>query len=157
MQPSVRQYLGIILLLLCSGLWGLPPTAAGAELAISETTELDFGAVVDRNGAVTIGLSDNVIFDPFGIHVGGTVSTGVYRITGDPFATFSLSVVGTSIGGLSIDSFNTSEGTPPLLNVALGITGSLDLRLSGRVTVNSAQANPGLNQPLFYTISVNYN
>lgn len=157
MHPLVGKQVGHLLLValgvLLVGVW----TADGAELAISESTELDFGAVVDRNGAVTVGLNDDVIFDPFGIHVGGVVTTGVYRITGDPFATFSLAVIGTTANGLSVDGFNTSEGAPPLLNVALGIAGSLDLRLGGRVTVNSAQAAPGLDQPLFYTITINYN
>lgn len=152
-KQSVGWLARLALCGLLVGVW----TADGAELAITETTELDFGAVVDRNGAVTLGLADAIISDPFGIHVGGVVTTGVYHITGDPFATFSLSVVGATVGGLSISNFNTSEGVPPLLNVALGISGSLDLRLGARATINSAQVNPGLDQPLFYTIIVNYN
>jgi hypothetical protein len=134
-----------------------PLPLTGAPLTIMESVELDFGTVVDRNGVVQLGLSDNVLFDPFGIHVGDPVSTGHYLISGDPFATISLSITGSTVSGLSIGSFITSEGTPPLLHAALDITGELDLSLGATVSVNSAQVVPGAGQPLLFTITVNYN
>ncbi len=161
MQPPVRtshprirasRLAAVAFLALCA-VW----PATGAELGISETVELDFGAVVDRDGSVILGLGDTIVFDPFSIHVGNAVSTGHYLITGDPFATFSLSITGSTVGGLSIGSFETTEGTPPLLNVALGLSGQLDLGLGGTLTVNSGQAAPGNDQPLLFTITVNYN
>jgi len=130
---------------------------AGADLAISESTELDFGSVVDRDGSVSLGLADNIIFDPFSIHVGDPVATGEFLITGDPFATFTLSVSGSTIGGLGIGSFDTSEGPPPLLNVSLNAVGQLDLRLGADLTVNSAQVLPAPDQPLLFTITIDYN
>jgi hypothetical protein len=129
----------------------------GAELAISESTEIDFGSVVDRDGSVSLGLADAIVFDPFSIHVGDPVTTGEFLITGDPFATFSLSVSGSTIGGLGIGTFETSEGTPPLLNVSLNATGQLDLRLGANLTVDSAQVLPAPDQPLLFTITINYN
>jgi len=134
-----------------------PWPAHGAELTIAEISELDFGSVVDRSGNVSVGLNNDVIFDPFNIHVGNPVTTGIFHITGDPFSTFSISVIGSTISGLSIGSFNTSEGSPPVLNASLNALGQLDLRLGADVTVNSAQATPGLNQPLLFTIIMNYN
>jgi len=134
-----------------------PLSVSGAPLSILESVELDFGTVVDENGAVTIGLADAVTLDPFGIHVGDPVTTGHYLIGGDPFATVSLTITGSTVNGLSVGSFETSEGTPPLLNAALDISGELDLSIGATVTVNSAQVVPGDSQSLLFTITVNYN
>lgn len=134
-----------------------PLPLTGAPLSILESVELDFGTVVDEDGLVQLGLTDDVMFDPFGIHVGDPVSTGHYMISGDPFATISLTITGSTVSGLSIGSFVTSEGTPPLLNAALDITGQLDLSLGATVSVNSAQVTPGTGQPLLFTIIVDYN
>jgi hypothetical protein len=139
------------------GVLSAPLPLCGAPLSIVESVELDFGTVVDEDGSVTIGLTDTVTLDPFGIHVGDPVTTGHYLIGGDPFATVSLSIVGSTVAGLSVGSFETSEGTPPLLNAALDITGELDLSIGATVTVNSAQAVPGDSQSLLFTITVNYN
>jgi hypothetical protein len=131
--------------------------AGGAELSIIETVKLDFGAVVDSDGTVVLGLADAIISDPSGIHVGTPVATAQFTITGDPFAAFSLSVVGYSAAGLGVSDFDTSEGTPPLLSVALDGAGELDLRLGATLTVESSIAAPGINQPLIYVITINYN
>ncbi len=147
----LSRYLLLVLLVACS--W--PVT--GAELAITESTKIDFGSVVDRNGTVSLGLADAIVFDPFAIHVGDPVTTGEFLITGDPFATFSLSISGSTVGGLGIGTFETNEGTPPLLNVSLNATGQLDLRLGANLTVDSAQVLPAPNQPLLFTITINYN
>lgn len=129
----------------------------GAELNITETAKLDFGAVVDRNGSVTVGLSDNVLSDPAGIHVGGVVNSGRFRITGDAFAAFSLLITSADSGGLSLDAFNTSRGTPPLLSVAIPLSGFIDLAVGARLTVDAAAATPGFDQPLSFTIIIDYN
>ncbi len=143
----------LIALVILSSPWSV----SGAPLTILETAELDFGSVVDQNGTVTLGLADSITFDPFGIHVGSPVTTGHYLISGDPFSTLSLSIVGSTVAGLSIGTFMTSEGPPPLLNASLDINGELDLSLGANVSVNSAQVAPGANQPLLFTITVNYN
>ncbi len=38
--------------------------AGGADLAISETVQMDFGAVLDQNGSLTLGVNDNLVADP---------------------------------------------------------------------------------------------
>ena len=154
---SVRPFLSrriwfLALALLCQG-----GPARGLELSILETIELDFGAVVDQSGAVRLGLSDAIVSDPSGIHVGTPVSTGQYEITGDPFAVFSLSILGSTADGLTISDFTTSEGTPPLLAVVLDGTGNKDIRLGATLTVEESSASPGLDQALAYTITIDYN
>ena len=156
-HKTVKAAYGPRLFLAALLLVGFVSPVRGANLNITETVELDFGAVVDGNGAVTIGLADNVIFDPAGIHVGGPVSSGLFRITGDAFAAFSLLITGSTAGGLTIDSFNTSQGVPPLLSVALPLSGAINLRVGARLTVDSAAATPGIDQPLSFTIIVDYN
>jgi len=131
--------------------------AGGADLSIFETVELDFGSVVDGDGSVVLGLADAITSDPADIHVAGPVATGRYTITGDPFAAFSLSIAGFTAAGLNIGDFETSEGTPPLLSVALDGSGELDLSLGATLTVDSNVAAPGLNQPLIYIITIDYN
>lgn len=142
----------IILVLLCQ----VGP-ASGVDLSILETIELDFGAVLDSDGAVVLGLGDAITADPAGIHVGSTAITGEYLITGDPFAVLSLSILGSSTSGLTIDDFETSEGTPPLLSVVLNGAGEIDIRMGATLTVDEASASPGVDQALTYTISIHYN
>ena len=131
--------------------------AGGVDLSIVETVELDFGAVIDGDGAVVRGRADAITADPAGIHVGGAVFTGQYTISGDPFAAFSLSIVGSTAAGLTIDLFDTSEGIPPLLSVALNGVGELDLSLGATLTVDSGTTTPGYDQTLTYVITIDYN
>ena len=46
-------------------------------LSVAETVELDFGAVADADGTVTLDLTDTIASDPGNIHQGGTVASGV--------------------------------------------------------------------------------
>ena len=135
----------------------LAAPAGGADLGIVETVQMDFGAVLDRNGALTLGLSDNLVADPAGIHAGGVLMSGRFLITGDPFAAFSLDIVGSDSDGLILNSFNTTSGQPPVLNAVLNGLGQLTVRFGAVLTVQSSRADPGLDHLLSYTISVNYN
>ncbi len=123
-------------------------------LAVAETTELDFGAVIDSDGTVTLDLSDGIT-DPSLIHVGGTVASGVYTIDGEPLQSVSVSFTGSTASGLTIGAFTTSE--PDLANVPLGALGSVALTVGADLTVAAASAAPGADQPLNFTISVTYN
>lgn len=135
----------------------LAAPASGADLGIVETVQMDFGAVLDRNGSLTLGLSDNLVADPAGIHAGGVLMSGRFLITGDPFAAFSLDIVGSDSDGLILNSFNTTSGQPPVLNAVLNGLGQLTVRFGAVLTVQSSRADPGLDHLLSYTISVNYN
>lgn len=131
--------------------------ACGLDLGIIELADLDFGAVIDADGSVVLGLSDAITSDPASIHVGSPTSSGRYQISGDPFAVFSLSILGSTASGLTIDDFVTSEGVPPLLAVVLDGTGHKSIRLGATLTVDESTAVPGLDQPLIYIISIDYN
>lgn len=147
-----RHLWAVILVMLCQAV-----PVCGVDLSILETVQLDFGAVIDNNGAVVLGLGDAITADPAGIHVGSISTTGQYMISGDPFAVFSLSILGSTASGLTIGDFVTSEGAPPLLAVALDGSGAIDIRLGATLTVDSGTAAPGLDQPLSYVITINYN
>ncbi len=136
-------------------LLGLVP-AAGAQLAVSEVVELSFGSVVDMDGTITLGLADAIVSDANAIHMGGNVATGQYEITGDPFATISITFAGSTGNGLSIYQFDTDQGTPPLSGISLDADGRLLLRIGATLTVDAAQCTPGLGQALPFTITVNY-
>ena len=124
-------------------------------LGLSENTQLDFGAVVDEDGTITLDLSDSISSDPAGISMGGTIASGDYTCTGSPDATVSVTLTGSSSAGLTIGNFTSSE--PDLMSVSLGPLGSKDLTLGADLTVDSASASPGLDQPLDFTVTVNYN
>ncbi len=124
-------------------------------LGLSETTELDFGAVTDDDGTITLDLSDSISSDPGGISLGGTIASGVYTCTGTPNQTVSVTPTGSSSAGLTIGNFTSSE--PSLSTVSLGGSGSKDITLGADLTVSSASASPGLDQALSFTLTVNYN
>ena len=124
-------------------------------LGMSETTELDFGTVVDSDGTITLDLLNSISSDPAGISLGGNIVSGVYTCTGTPNETVSVTLMGSTSAGLTIGNFTSSE--PDLAFVSLGPGGSKDLTLGADLTVNSASASPGLNQPLDFTVTVNYN
>ncbi len=124
-------------------------------LGLSETTQLDFGTVVDQDGTITLDLSDSISSDPGGISLGGIIASGVYNCTGTPNTTVSVTPMGSTSAGLTIGNFTSSE--PSLLTVSLGGTGSKNITLCADLTINSASASPGLDQPLSFTITVNYN
>ncbi len=124
-------------------------------LGLSETTQLDFGTVVDQDGTITLDLSNSISSDPGGISLGGIIASGVYNCTGTPNTTVSVTPMGSTSAGLTIGTFTSSE--PSLLTVSLGGTGSKNITLGADLTINSASASPGLDQPLSFTITVNYN
>jgi hypothetical protein len=125
------------------------------SLTVTESTELDFGEVSDNDGTVTLSLADTISSDPSGIHAGGTVASGEYTITGEPKATVSVVLAGSTTNGLTIDHFATSE--PDLSSVSLGPGGFVVLTIGADLTISAAVAADGSDQPLEFTISVAYN
>ncbi len=126
-----------------------------AALAVAETTELDFGSVTDNNGTVTLNTSDVISSDPSSIHVGGTVASGDYTITGEANLIVTVVLTGSAASGLTIDTFTTNQGD--LTSVNLGAGGSVVVTIGADLTVASATAAPGANQALNFTIGVTYN
>ncbi len=123
-------------------------------LAVNQDTALDFGAVSDNDGTVTLGLTDNIAADPSGIHVPSSIfTTGDFTITGQAAQTVAVTITGSGpTAGLTIGNFNTDQGAPPLAGLALPIT----LAIGADLTVDSASAAPGNDQNLNFTIGVTY-
>ncbi len=124
-------------------------------LGVAETQDLLFGTVTDADGTVTLDINDTITADPAGIHVGGTVFSGDYNITGAANQTVTVVLTGTTTAGLTIGSFTTNQAD--LNNVNLGVGGSVVVTIGADLTVNSAVAVTGANQPLNFTIAVTYN
>ncbi len=126
-----------------------------SALGAAETQDLLFGVVMDSDGTVTLDTSDSITADPNGIHVGGTVASGDYDITGEPNQTIGIAITGTAISGLAIGNFTTNH--TDLSSVPIGAAGSVVLTVGADLTVDSATAVTGIFQPLSYTIAVIYN
>lgn len=124
-------------------------------LAVTETTELDFGTVSDNDGTVTLDTSDTISSDPNGIHAGGTVATGDYTITGEANQSVAVVLTGSTANGLTLGNFTTDQAD--LNNVSLGGGGSVVLAIGGDLTVNAASASPGTDQALNFTLGITYN
>ncbi len=128
-------------------------------LSLAETVELDFGAVADADGTVTLDLLDTIAADPGAIHQGGTVTSGVYTVTGSASTLVDVSIAAANANGLNLSNFTTDAGGGvfPLVGVSTDGTGDLALTLGADLTVQSGVAAPGSNQALNFTITVVYN
>jgi hypothetical protein len=128
-----------------------------AQLAVVETVQIDFGSVLDSSGSIILGLNDMIIIDPSNIHVGGVPYSGNYLITGTPNTPVQINITAQNANGLTLADFNTNWGAPPLIGTSLDAGGELELIVGAKLTVNSGEATPGLDQPMAFTIIVNYN
>lgn len=128
-------------------------------LSVAETVELDFGAVIDADGTITLDTSDTIASDPAGIHQGGTVASGVYTITGQPSTAVDVDITPANANGLLLSNFTTDVGGGvfPLVGVMIDGVGDLAMTLGADLEVQSGTAAPGANQPLNFTIAVTYN
>ncbi len=126
-----------------------------AALGAAETQDLLFGVVTDSDGTVTVDTSDSITADPNGIHVGGTVASGDYNITGEPNQTLAVAITGSTTSGLAIGNFTTNQAD--LNSVPIRPAGSVVLTVGADLTIDSATAVAGIFQPLNYTIAVTYN
>ena len=124
-------------------------------VTVTETTELDFGAVSDNDGTVTLGLADSITLDPNGIAAGGTVATGDYTITGESDAVVTIVLTGSGpTNGLTIGNFTTDQADLNLVTIS---GGAIVLAIGADLTVAEATAAPGLNYPLNFTLGITYN
>jgi hypothetical protein len=128
-------------------------------LSLAETVELDFGAVADADGTVTLDISDTIASDPAAIHQGGTVTSGLYTITGSASTLVDVDIAASNANGLNLSNFTTDAGagTFPLVGVSTDGTGDLAMLLGADLQVQSGTAAPGSNQDLAFTITVVYN
>ncbi len=139
----------LLILALSAGLCDL----ARANLSVSESTVLDFGTVVDGSGMVRLGLSNSITSDSSGIHLGGSVASGVFVITGNGNCTVKITLTGSTASGLQIDNFKADGNVNSFF---LGVGGSATLTVGADLTVDAAVASPGLDQALVFTFGVVY-
>ncbi len=125
-------------------------------LGLNELVPIDFGAVLDQNGTIRLGLDDSIISDPNGIHLGGLAQTGHCQLTGIPDMLVSLSIQPYKGRGLFIKEFYTQLGTQPTILVRLGQDGTFDLDIGASLRVKAPQVQVGADQPLYYVISAIY-
>ncbi|MBK7702070.1 MAG: DUF4402 domain-containing protein [bacterium] len=128
-------------------------------LSVAETVEMDFGAVIDADGTITLDTNDVIAADPASIHQGGTVASGVYTITGQPSQAVDVAITPANANGLLLANFTTDVGggTFPLAGVMIDGVGNLAMALGADLTVQSGVAAPGANQALNFTVTVTYN
>ena len=124
-------------------------------LGVAETTELDFGAVSDNDGTITLGLGDTITADANGIAAGGLPQSGVYTVSGKSGVTVTVVLtVGAMPPGLLLSNFTTSE--PDLALVTL-TAGSAAITIGADLQVTALAAGVGNDQVLGFTIGVTYN
>ena len=63
---------------------------------------------------------------------------------------------GDSNQGLTVNTFHTDQGEPPLAGLVLDGTGQFRVRIGARITVDASQASPGADRSVPYTITVLY-
>ena len=134
-----------------------PPGADKAAVSISADQQMDFGQLADKDGAVTLGLSDEITADPDLIHYGGSPYSGIYTITGDPSTAVDVSISSTPANGFTLGTFTSSEGAIPLVGVLLDPSGELVLTVGATLTVDASTANIGAGQSINLTITSTYN
>ncbi len=132
---------------------GLCDLARAQAIGVSESTVLDFGTVVDQSGSITLGLSDSITSDSSGIHVGGSVLSGVYVITGGANCTVKVTLTGSNVSGLQIGTFK-ADGN--LNSLGLGAGGSVTLTVGADLDVDDTAASPGADQALALNFAVVY-
>ena len=128
-------------------------------LTVVETTELDFGAVNDQDGTITLDLLDAITVDASSIHAGGTTQSGVYTFSGSANQTIDIAIAANNANGLNLTNFTTDlgAGSFPLSGESLDGAGDLACTIGADLTVVAATAAEGANQSLNFTFSANYN
>ena len=129
------------------------------DVAISETAQMDFGVVLDRDGTVTLNLSDAIVDGGNDVAAGGTPHSGGYQISGETGSIVDITLVSSSGGtGLAMTNFTVDAGsgatTFPTTATLSG--GNANMVVGADLTVTAASAAPGANQALTFTIGVTY-
>lgn len=128
-------------------------------LSVTETVEMDFGAVVDADGTVTLNLLDAIAADPSGIHQGGTIASGVFTFTGSANQAVDIDLTAANANGLLLTNFTTdlTGGVFPVVAENFDGAGNLVMTIGADLTVQSGVASEGENQSLNFTVTINYN
>lgn len=133
-----------------------PVLARRAALDAVLNTPMSFGSLVDDDGSVDIGTTDNLVADPDHLVVDPTVASAVIDFTGDADTAVTITISGGSLNGLSLSDFTTTQGTPPLTGVVLDGSGFLRLRIGARLTINRGVVQPGTGLEVPFTVGYAY-
>jgi Domain of unknown function (DUF4402) len=128
-----------------------------AEVSISTDQQMDFGQLADKDGSVTLGLTDSISSDPSFIHYGGSPYSGIYTLTGDPSTAVDITIATSPSNGFTLASFVSSAGGLPLIGTLLSPAGELVLTVGATLTVDSSTAVIGSGQAVSFTITSTYN
>ncbi len=128
-----------------------------APITISETAQLNFGYIASAAVGGTLSVSTSGASSAINVtDLGGAVSQGVFAVSGQGGASFSVTLPGSatlSSGGntMTVDNFNHDGGVSP--TIAGG--GSRTINVGATLNVGSNQAGGVYTGS--YSISVNYN
>ncbi|MGE5424273.1 MAG: DUF4402 domain-containing protein [Syntrophothermus sp.] len=132
-------------------------------IAISKTTDMNFGNVAVSSTAGTVILSTAGSRTKTGgvtlPTTTGTVAEAVFHITGTPTYTYSISLSGTPVtvtssgNTMTVDNFITN----PTPTGTLDGTGAQDIHIGATLNVAGNQAAGSYTSGTPFTVTVNYN
>jgi len=129
-----------------------------APIAISETTALSFGKIEPSSVGGTLAVSTGGVTTAINVTelAGGSISQGVFTVTGDGGAAFSVTLPSSAAltsgsYSMTVNNFQHDAGVSP----AIGGGGSKAINIGATLNVGADQG--GGNYSGSYTISVNYN
>ena len=129
-----------------------------APIAISATTALSFGSIQPFSTSGTLTVSTSGATTPINVTemAGGTVSEGVFTVTGEGGAAFSITLpssttLSSGANSMTVNNFQHDAGTTPTL--AGG--GSRDVSIGATLNVGPDQSNGTYTGT--YNVTVNYN
>lgn len=127
-----------------------------AELSAYQDFAMHFGSLRRASGSVVLGTDDAIIADPDLLVFGGTASSAVIRLEGDPLRSVSIEVASTPAGGFDLEAFDTSLGAPPLAGQPLDGSGNLVFLVGATLTLDADAIAIGEDQQIAYTITASY-
>jgi hypothetical protein len=123
---------------------------------IVEIARLDFGAVLDAPGLITIAPDSGELRDPSAIHLGGYHGPGEYEFLGEPYLVFTLEVIPFGGPGLRLEDMKTSVREASVLQMQMDATGREAIQIGGSLEVNPEEAAAGMDQPLHFIVSISF-
>ncbi|MBT6095479.1 MAG: DUF4402 domain-containing protein [Rhodospirillaceae bacterium] len=132
--------------------------SVAAPISISATTALSFGTITpySTSGTITVSTAGSTTAINVTEMAGGSASEGVFTITGNGGAAFSITLPSTStlsngVNSMTVNSFQHDAGASPTISGG----GSRDVSIGATLNVGADQANG--NYSGVYTVFGNYN
>ena len=146
-------YLKQLLLILALSV-GPAESARAQALQVTEVTQFDWGRLIDANTTLAMDTNDTITSDPNGVHIGGTVQSGVYTVTGGPNCKLRIRLNGVLTNNIKVRSPWVTN--PAVINpVWTAADGTLTFTVGSELRVRGG-AVPGIDQLTPLRIRVNY-